>query len=371
MNMDTELDQRVWDGIQSLFDDYANINPSDQVVIAYTPDSREAAAWVALACEQRQFTPPSVIPMMPLRDAGFRARLSEVIPALPPDDRRTVLLVFERETMSHNKIIKSVFAKYDPEKYQVIRAINSGRNLFVTGLLMKPAELSALNTTLLEKCRQAQSLFITTEAGTRLNVELDNQKFQYKSSRGVAVPGKFVVIPAGEVATFPKSISGVLVADFAINVNVFFDKDVRLETHPVTVEIEHGKLVSFDCADDEMRNFLTKCFQRQNAKNVGELGFGTNQAVTEAVFENSHLNERIPGVHLGFGQHNQTDEAAGYFCDIHIDLCAKGGRIWFDEAKQPLDLEQLRPSSQPHPRLISGEDVVSDDAEDDCCGILR
>jgi hypothetical protein len=370
MSLDSELDQQVWDGIQSLMDDYAQMRPSDKIVIAYTSDSRTPAAWVALACEQRAFV-PSMVPMRPLRDAGFRARLAEVIPEYPSGDDRIMLLVFERETMSHNRIIKSILAKYHPDQYQVIRAINSGRNLFVTGLLMKPDELSALNTTLLEKCRQAHSLRIEAKGGTRLEAELDNQKFQYKSSRGVGVPGKFVVIPAGEVATFPKSISGTLVADFAINVNILLDKDVRLATRPVTVEIESGKLIDFDCPDREMRDFLAKCFERKNATIVGELGFGTNKAVTEAVFENSHLNKRIPGVHLGFGQHNQTDEVAGYICDIHIDLCAKGGLIWFDDAKDPLDLEQLTPSQNQHPQLVSGEDVVSDDAEDDCCGILR
>jgi hypothetical protein len=370
MNSDSGLDQQVWDGIQSLLDDYAKINASDKVVIAYTPDSREPAAWVALACEQRALIPRTV-PMAPLRDSGFRSRLSEAIPETPLDDNRIVFFVFERETMSHNKIIKSIFSRYPMDKYQVIRAINSGRDLFVTGLSMKPDQLSALNTTLLERCRRAKSLLIKAAGGTRLNVELDNDKFQYKSSRGVGAPGKFIVIPPGEVATFPKNISGVLVADFAINVNVMLNMDVRLEASPVIVEVENGRLVRFDCSNVQMKDFLTKCFQRNNATYVGELGFGTNKAVTNAVFENSHLNERVPGVHLGFGQHNQTDEAAGYSCDIHIDLCAKGGLVWFDDMKEPLDLEQLSPSQIQHPQLISGEDVFSEDAEDDCCGILR
>jgi len=87
--------------------------------------------------------------------------------------------------------------------------------------------------------------------------------------------------------------------------------------------------------------------------------------------ENSHLNERVPGVHIGFGQHNQKAAATGYDCDIHIDLCAQGGLVWFDDLAEPLDLENVTPSARPHPILVNSEDVFSDDAEEDCCGILQ
>ena len=166
-----------------------------------------------------------------------------------------------------------------------------------------------------------------------------------------------------------------MVADFAINVNTYIPSDVRLDKTPVTVEIRNGRLTSFRCDNEEISKFLEKSFKRQNAINVGELGFGTNRAIG-AVPQNSHLNERVPGIHIGFGQHNQSDNAAGYFCDIHIDLCAKGGLVWFDEGKDPLDLEHVPPSRNPHPILvrnddIRSEDVFSDDMEEDCCGLLR
>jgi leucyl aminopeptidase (aminopeptidase T) len=309
--------------------------------------------------------------MAPLRDPGFRERLAAHIPERRLKNGRCILLMFERDTMSHNVIVKLLFRKYDPDQYTVVRAINSGRDLFVTGLAMHPSVLSAHNTALLERCRNANSLYIETKNGTSLRVELNNSKYQYKSSRGIRQPGKFMVIPPGEVATFPANINGTLVADFAINVNFLFDGDVRLDRNPVTLVIENGKLTRFDCSNPEITVCLSKWFQRTNATYVGELGFGTNKAVVEAVPENSHLNERIPGVHLGFGQHNQADEVAGYSCDIHIDLCAKGGLVWFDDSPEPIDLTQILPSCNPHPDLISGEDVFSADAEDDCCGMLR
>jgi hypothetical protein len=121
-----------------------------------------------------------------------------------------------------------------------------------------------------------------------------------------------------------------------------------------------------------MTAYLSRCFDRKNAKRVGELGLGTNSSVQDPIFENSHLNERCPGVHIGFGQHNQEIELAGYFCDIHIDLIAKGGLIWVDESPEPIDLGHLKESPNKHPSLLLCEDVFScESLEGDCCGISK
>lgn len=363
------FDEQVWTGIQSLIDDYAGIKPGDDVVVAYTPDSRVPAAWVIAALQDRGFN-PAIVRMTPLQDPGFYDRLSSAIPARRTGPGKCVCLLFELHTASHNKTVKTVFSKYDPSQYNVVRAINSGRDLFTTGLAIHPNTLSALNTAILERCRISKSLRIVTPSGTNLQVELDNSRFRWLSNRGVGRPGKFLVIPPGEVATFPAKIDGTLIADFAINVNMYYDDDARLGRNPVTAEIRDGKLADFHCANPDVSAFLKTCFSRLNALRVGELGFGTNKAVKSAVPENSHLNERVPGVHIGFGAHNQAAEATGYSCDVHVDLCAKGGLVWFDNSREPIDLANLMPSPNPHPLLVNNEDVFSDDAEEDCCGTL-
>jgi len=363
------LDATVWRGVQSFLDNYLEIQSCDDVVIAYTPDSREPAAWVYLALEDRGLS-PTLIGMAPLRDPGLQERLSAVIPDRRSRPGRLVCLIFELHTASHNATFKAAFSKYHPDQYDVVRAINSGRDLFTTGLALHPRELSALNAAILERCRSSERLRIETPSGSQLQVAIDNERFQWLSSRGVRQPGKFRVIPPGEVATFPAEINGTLIADFAINVNTYFDGDARLDRRPVTATVANGQLASFTCADPGITRFLQGCFDRPHAIRVGELGIGTNLAVRTAVPENSHLNERVPGVHLGFGAHNQTAEATGYSCDVHVDLCAKGGLIWFDDSPEPLDLDKVLPSHNPHPTLMRSEDVVSDDAEDDCCGIL-
>jgi len=364
------MDSNTWDGVQSLLDNYAKIRPEDYVVILFTSDSSEPAAWVSAALELRGI-PAKRVWMAPLRDEGFLERLK---PALPPPDElsgRLIVLGFERDTMSHTTHLASAISKY--KNSQVFRAISSCPSLFSTALRVLPEELSARNTAILERLMNASRLRIKTQGGTDLNITID-PKHRWISNRGVARKGSIVILPAGEVATFPASIAGVFVADFAFNVNAIADFDSRLHDHPVTVWIEEGRAVKYECADAAMSRFLDKCFHTHCAYNVGELGFGTNFAITDAISLNSHINERRPGVHLGFGQHNQDPGIVGYYCPIHLDLIARGGMVWADNDTIPLDLENVAPSSQIHPDNPRDEDVFSPETDeleiDDCCGIL-
>ena len=220
----------------------------------------------------------------------------------------------------------------------------------------------------------ANQLCIKTLGGTDLRVTIDANRHRWISNRGTSHPGGVVILPAGEVATFPASISGVHVADFAFNVNAITDRDARLQDHPATVWIEEGRAVKYQCDDAAMSQFLEECFRTHCAYNVGELGFGTNFGISDAISMNSHINERRPGVHIGFGQHNQDPGVVGYQCSIHLDLIARGGMVWVDDDPTPLDLEHIVPSSQPHPTNSRDEDVFSPESEDlyvdDCCGIL-
>ena len=106
----------------------------------------------------------------------------------------------------------------------------------------------------------AYALRVTSSNGTDLQIRLDPQRYGWISVRGQSRPGSFTILPAGEVATSPASINGVLVADFSIHVNVTTSLDVRLEDHPVTVVIEDGHAIDYHCSDGDVSRFLHKCF---------------------------------------------------------------------------------------------------------------
>ena len=365
------MDSGTWEGVESLLDNYAHVGAEDTVVVLYTSDSQDSAAWVSAALELRGI-PMRRVWMAPLRDEGFNERLTSSLPSPALLRGRLIVLGFERDTMSHTNVLAAALSQY-ASRCAVYRAISSCSSLFSTALRALPEELSARNAAILERLMTAHRLHIMTPSGTDLNVDLD-PKHRWISNRGSSHPGGIVILPAGEVATFPASIAGILVADFAFNVNAITDRDARLHDHPITVRIEQGRAVTFECRDQATSQFLEECFQTHCAYNVGELGFGTNYRVDAAIPLNSHINERRPGVHLGFGQHNQDPGVVGYQCSIHLDLIAKGGLVWVDNDPMPLDLESIAPSRTRHPTGSRDEDVFAPDTVeleiDDCCGML-
>lgn len=371
------IDNQTWQGVNALLDDYVQLRDDDVAVVAYTKDSREPAAWVAVALKARGIA-PRLLSMAPIYDDDFGNRLRLLMPEPSELHERLVFLTFERSTMSHNRQIKEALAQYDERKWIVVRAISSCSALFSHALKVSPQELSARNATIINYCGQASRLRVTTDAGTDLRIELDNQKYRWISNRGVWTPGSFILLPAGEVATFPSTINGTLVADFAFNLNALTEFDSRLTEHPVTAVIEDRRLTSLQCKNTDVQQFLEKCFEQSACcKLVGELGFGTNYAISEPISMNSHINERRPGIHIGFGDHNQGKGRVSYECSLHLDLIAGSGRIFRDDDPVPLDLTAISPTLAEHPLNYCPEDIFSPEDKtseqrtlDDCCGIM-
>ena len=369
------MDAKIWEGVRFLLDEYAAVTVEDKVLVLYSSDSAEPAAWVSAALELRSIDVRRVW-MNPLQDEGFSERLEASMPSPEEFAGKIVVLTFERDTLSHNEVIQRHLKPFGKERRTIFRAINASAELFSKALRVTPAVLSALNTAVLERCLHAKKLRIKSPGGTDLRISLDNEKFRWVSNRGSGRQGGTVVLPAGEVATFPATVDGVLVADFAFNVNTLTERDARLHDFPVTVWVENRRAVKWACDDPSIYRFISECFSKECVKNVGELGLGTNPGIDVGIPLNSHINERRQGVHLGFGQHNQDPGVAGYDCLLHVDLISRGALIWVDEDPVPLDMERLIASANPHPLSPRDEDAFSPESTEeemslnDCCGTL-
>ena len=348
-------------GMGRLLDDYLQVDAEkDFVVVAYTPDSRDAAALCIAGLKARNVQ-NSAVGMRPLIDYEFAARLQNHVDAAAGRTRLHVLTL-ERDTMSHFGPLEAVLKSRPSESCMITRIISASPEFFSMGLHRTPQHLSARNATLLHLLRQSDSMRITTPAGTDLEVTLDEKRFDWISNRGIWRKGAFTILPPGEIATFPAEINGVLVADGAINCNIITRLDVRLGQTPATITIDESRAVDFKCDNRELLELLSLCFARKNGPRVGELGFGTNDGISQFIPANSHLNERYPGVHIGFGQHNQPLGAAGYDEDVHLDM------ITNDAVVQPAGLAHIQMSDLPHLNVKHPDDVRDEDITGDCCG---
>ena len=357
---------QVWKGIQSLFDSYIHIDPLDYVLLIYTPDAQESATWVSAALEDRQIKYSRFV-MQPLHDSHFDEQLAHHLPKPNDIKKRLIVLTFERDTMSHTTSLLNQMRHFPKDKIVALRTISASAELFSVALMPTPEELERRNAYIIDKLYGTKSLRVTTQGGTDIRITLDSEKHRWISNRGRLRPGATIILPAGEVATYPADVNGIFVADFAYNINMVTEKDVRLNHCPVRLDIENGLVKKYSCDNPEIQKFLDTSLSTECSFKIGELGFGTNMAVTYPVPFNSHVNERCPGIHLGLGQHNQNPDIVGYQCAIHLDLIAKGGLVWAD-GELVVDLENVPDSAIPHPTFTEDEDVFSPESIDDCCG---
>jgi len=348
-------------GVDSLLDRYVGLAPDDRVIIAYTPDTRDAAAWLVVGLKQRHVG-VSVVGMRPLVDYEFARRLNSAADGADRCSGRLVIFTLERDTMSHFSQLRAVMERFG-DRCQIVRIISASRDFFEKALVLGPDELSARNATLLNRMTPARELRVRSRGGTDLRIRLDPERFDWISNRGVWRPGGFTILPAGEIATYPAHISGRLVADGALNCNVITRIDTRLNRTPLTVDIVDGRATAFECADTDISQLVGLCFQQPNGRRVGELGFGTNSGIDEFIAANSHINERRVGVHIGFGQHNQDASVVAYEEKVHLDLITDGAELFLDSDPIPVDLGNLDVTKVAHPKLVRDEDITGD-----CCG---
>ncbi|WP_406148642.1 hypothetical protein [Streptomyces sp. NBC_01012] len=359
--VETTIDAGVLKGVDTLFDGYAQLSPADTLLVIYTPDCREQASLLILAARDRGVA-ATALGMAPVEDPGFRERLRAALPSREGLTGRLVIITIERDTMSHAPILRHEVDVYG-DQVLPIRIINGSWDFFRLALGPTPAELSAINAGLLHRFLAAKHLAVTTSSGSELEITLDNDRYRWLSNRGIWRPGHFVILPAGEVATYPASVTGRFVADGAFNVNKAVQLDARLGESPLTVDLKDGDVVSHSCADEKIAKLFGRCIQVDHGNHVGELGFGTNIGIDDFIGMNSHINERHPGIHLGFGQHGQLPDAVDYYTDIHMDLISTDVTIHIDGDPIPLTSRELAPSTLPHPTNVSDEDIDSN-----CCG---
>lgn len=356
-------DENVLQGIKVLLDHYVLIEERDTFVIAYTPDSRDPAAWLALALKQRGFA-AQIVSMRKLQDETFAERFGAVLPDPAALPGRLVVITLERDTMSHFNVFESAMHTYGGERTMILRIISASTEFFTKSLNVTPAQLSDLNATLLDRVKPARTVRVKSSGGTDLEIGVDSEKYHWISNRGMWRPGGFTILPAGEIATYPADVNGVLIADGAFNANIITKLNANLAENPVRVEIENGTAVSLHCADPKLNEMFQLCLSSPYGRNVGEFGLGTNYGIDSFITANSHINERRCGVHLGFGQHNQSLGRVPYIADVHLDLITAGALIWMDDDPEPIDLEHVVPTGVAHPA-----DALDEDITGDCCGL--
>ena len=188
-----------------------------------------------------------------------------------------------------------------------------------------------LSTTLCERMRFASSLRVETPHGTSLRATFDPALHWVKTS-GLINTRYWSNLPAGEVFTTPASVDGRFVCNATAG-DYFGPKYGDLAPTPLTLEIANGRLVSARCERKELeREFWEYCHTDAWSDRVGELAFGTNLALHDMIGILLQ-DEKVPGVHLAFGDPYGSQTGADWKSRTHIDVLTRDCDVWIDDTQ--------------------------------------
>jgi leucyl aminopeptidase (aminopeptidase T) len=307
----------IEDGIRNFLFDYLGVVPGNALLFLMRHERRElceAVAEVAKGYGCLCTTMPSNTSFESLREAIHN---------------HDTIVYLEGTESAHSKEVLAYLATEPEPPQRFFRVFDFSTELLSEAFRISRADLQRLNDSIIARGWRTSKVTVRSDLGTDLHIHLDN-KYGWINSSGLFCSRKPGVLPPAEVATYSPAVSGVLYADGAINTNFGFPIDPRLAEHPVRIELEDSRVVSAQCEYPMIDYFLQKFFKVTNADRVGEIGFGTNIGLTRFVPFVSHINERFPSLHLGFGANNQGPPRVEWTCPMHLDLIFDRCEVYFD-----------------------------------------
>jgi leucyl aminopeptidase (aminopeptidase T) len=189
--------------------------------------------------------------------------------------------------------------------------------------------VDALSQRLCDRMRRASTLRVQTRAGTAFTASFDRSLTWVKTS-GLINTRYWSNLPAGEVFTTPASVDGTFVCNGTAG-DYFGPKYGDLQATPLTLRIAGGRLTAAESDRSDLADeFWAYCHTDEHSDRVGELAFGTNIAL-DAMIGVLLQDEKVPGVHLAFGDPYGSQTGAAWKSRTHIDVLTRDCSAWIDD----------------------------------------
>jgi leucyl aminopeptidase (aminopeptidase T) len=301
------------------------IRPSEQVALIADEASSQVAASIAAALDdlgarwegvllERVAARPLAVPPV------------EVLDALERGDAGILCVQPQQGELAARMAIVSVVER---RRIRYAHMVGVTPQIMRQGMRADYRLVDELSQRLCERMPHATRLRVETPAGTAFTATFDPALAWVKTS-GLINTRYWSNLPAGEVFTTPASVDGVFVCNGTAG-DYFGPKYGDLRATPLTLAIAAGRLVSAECTRRDLEHeFWNYCHTDEHSDRVGELAFGTNVALNEMIGVLLQ-DEKIPGVHIAFGDPYGSQTGAPWKSRTHIDVLTRDCDVWIDE----------------------------------------
>jgi aminopeptidase len=314
------------DGARNAVATCLRIQPDEKVTLITDDACLQVAASIAaeldaIGCEWNAFVLEALAP-----------RPLAAMPSLVLDDMETshasIFAVEVQPGESHSRMQMTDIV--NRRRMRHAHMVNITGEVMTQGMRADFNEIDRLSQAVLDRVRAASYLRATTPAGTDIHAQLSPAHRWFKTS-GIISPGRWANLPGGECFTAPGEVNGVFVVD-GVAGDVLCKRYGILRSTPLTVDIEGNRIAHVRCANKDLeRDFWAYTHTDANSNRVGEIAIGTNLGV-ERVIGNILQDEKMPGVHIAFGDPYGAQTGANWKSSTHLDLVGLNFSIWLGDA---------------------------------------
>lgn len=200
--------------------------------------------------------------------------------------------------------------------------IGIDERLMGSGMLVDYDEVAEVTLGVHARLRTAREVRARNRDGTDLVARFDPEAVRWVPWTGLLHgQGDWGNLPEGEVFTCPATIAGVLTARL---IGDHFSKTYGLLDVPLRIEVADGHAVAVEHPDRALRDaFWRHLSEARSGTRVGEFAIGTNVGLTEPT-GNLLQDEKMPGLHVAFGDPYGHFTGADWSSDIHVDVIPFG-----------------------------------------------
>jgi aminopeptidase len=207
--------------------------------------------------------------------------------------------------------------------------VNIERRIMLEGMRADFKKVDELSMKVWDIATASHKVRARTAAGTDIVADL-NPNYKWLKTSGIISQNKWGNLPGGEVFTTPGEVNGVFVIDGVVG-DYLCAKYGDLRQTPLTIHVEKNRLKDATCANRELQEeFWRYTHTDENSDRVGEFAIGTNIGL-HGVIGNILQDEKIPGVHIAFGNPYGAHTGADWDCSTHIDVVGTKFDIWADD----------------------------------------
>jgi leucyl aminopeptidase (aminopeptidase T) len=206
--------------------------------------------------------------------------------------------------------------------------IGIDEEVMANGMCADYDEVFSLTNQVYDVVRNAQRIHVTSAKGSDVTATF-NKDWKWIPCHGrYNTQGEWGNLPEGEVFTAPATVDGVIVCDV---LGDFFSARYGVLQHPVVVTIKDGYVTEVTSEDAELANEVRDyLFSVPNGNRVGEFAIGTLTSLKRLV-GNLLQDEKMPGLHVAFGNPYPEFTGADWHAKIHVDVIPSTCTIEVDD----------------------------------------